>query len=377
MSDSKECCCLDCPPNSTAKLVPNPDGPGPDVCKCVCDSYPPECNDKEYLKTDPWGNLRYEIYEDNTLPCYKNDKFNSEIKKVIQNFTGPPCSCLCKDVIVNDRCAGLSGKSVTVTNRDIPSNLFPYTGNLDPRDCSCEKICTEQCDSSNLTQDQIDIIRRDKQNPYSDAELIEFEDALSRGNELNLCTVPGMCCVTGLNPDDPYISECSNFCDPEGKRQCCALPLNEYRGKEIATLRAGLEFDKAKIIFLLPENALIPSADGDEFIPPRLNQIWLIVETIPDGRKIEYRFPNFKGWENRKPQKVGRHYAEVGDIIIRRQKVIGLDNLLEEYGFLTFCCEECEECQMGPQGGSCVPIPGCVKSEPSPPSPQSINIESL
>lgn len=265
------CCCLDCPPNSTAKLVPNPDGPGPDVCKCVCDSYPPECNDKEYLKTDPFGKAMVWLSpRDPLVPC------SGIIPARDYEFTGEPCSCLCKDIKYHEACSHLPKGVPRIGSNGYPS--FPYTGKIDPRKCDCEMLCSAGCDPVIPNQNTIDLILS-QAGPGSQITLHGLPD----GATFNNCRVPGMCCKPKVpTPEAGYnVGECSGFCDPEGKTQCCSIRLDH--------------------------------------IGP-----------------------------------------------FRRMKN------------LTFCCKECEECvDTQTFNARCKPIPGCVPSQLSPPSPQSINIESL
>lgn len=206
-----KCCCLDCPPNSTAKLVPNPDGPGENICKCVCDNYPNECKDKEYLRTDPFGKARVWLSPRDPLkPC------KGQIPAKYYDFEGEPCSCLCKNVHFADMCGHIPDA--------IPGNnglaQFPYTGKIDPRNCDCEKLCSEKCSGTTPDQTIIDLILENA-GPGS-----VLTDGIPAGATFNSCAVPSMCCV----PSDPSniesTEECSAFCDPEQKTQCCGIRLD-------------------------------------------------------------------------------------------------------------------------------------------------------
>ena len=208
------CCCLDCPPNSTAKLVPNPDGPGENICKCVCDSYPPECNDKKYLMTDPYGKARVWLSPRDPLkPC------KGQIPAKWYEFTGEPCSCLCKDVNYEDMCGNMPDATAPVNGHGFIN--FPYTGKIDPRNCDCEKLCSEKCFATTMTQMTIDQIM-EYAGPGSELAINGWPE----GGSFNECRNPGMCCVV-LDPSNiEATEECSAFCDPEQKTQCCGMRLD-------------------------------------------------------------------------------------------------------------------------------------------------------
>ena len=211
------CCCLDCPPNSTAKLVPNPDGPGENICKCICNEYPPECNDKKYLMTDPYGKAKVWLSPRDPLkPC------KGQIPAKFYEFTGEPCSCLCKNVHYNDMCKHIPDAIAPVDSHGLSS--FPYTGKIDPRNCDCEKLCSEDCGSLEINQLIIDTIIE-----YAGPGSVLGINGWPEGGTFNDCAVPSMCCVPIVPapaPDGSPLNECSAFCDPEQKTQCCGIRLD-------------------------------------------------------------------------------------------------------------------------------------------------------
>lgn len=217
MSQDKDCCCLDCPPNSSAKLVPNPDGPGENICKCICDSYPPECNDKDYLKTDPFGKVMVWLSPRDPLkPC------KGTIPAQDYEFTGEPCSCLCKDVNYEDICGNIPNAIAPVGGNGLQS--FPYTGKIDPRNCDCEKLCSEGCVPAELDQIIKDLII-EYAGPGSSLAINGWPE----GATFNDCRVPSMVCVPKVPPPtdmNDSVYECSAFCDTEQKTQGCGIRLD-------------------------------------------------------------------------------------------------------------------------------------------------------
>ena len=215
----KECCCLDCPPGSSAKLVSNTDGPGNKKCECVCDNYPVECTEK-YLRTDPYGKVKVWLSPRDPWKVCKGT-----IPAKFYEFTGEPCSCLCKDINYEDICGHTPGAIAPVDSHSFVK--FPYTGKIDPRGCDCEKLCSEDCGIS-IIDDYTKELILEYAGPGSTLAIDGWPD----GAVFNDCRNPSMCCVdvapTSIDQDQegtPRSVECSAFCDPDGKTQCCSIRL--------------------------------------------------------------------------------------------------------------------------------------------------------
>lgn len=197
-------CAKNCPPNSKPVLTFDYEKNSL-VCECECDAPPPECIGK--IMTDSKGIAKVWLSPNPPIPC------KGTIPAEMVEIQGEPCSCLWKDVDPSV-CSSIANG---VPPEDFKSGLpsFPYTGKIDPRTGLCEKICSEGCYSQNPTPETLDLFER-----YG----VDYNN-----ETFNNCTVPGFCCVPKpVDPDDftSATSECSAFCDPEQKTQCCSKRID-------------------------------------------------------------------------------------------------------------------------------------------------------